>query len=449
MTTDIIIPDVGATGGDVRILAWLVRIGDFVSAGTPIVTIETDKATEDIEAFSDGYVETIAAAAGSDVPVGSVIATLRTKQGNVEPKADGHNGAGAHAGFTTCEQVAPPSTVGLRNRSVRLAPGLVLASPAARRLAREKNIDLASLSIGRDGRPIHLTQVQHAIAASTAKSANTGTPPTVFCELGPNEPAPPRSAQFPTADAPTAVTRKNQNDTNRDSSPPDRLRRVIAERVSQSKSEIPHFYMSLTVDMTEANRARAWLQQASERSPVVTPTINDLIVRAAALALCENPKLNAVYRKDGVENLSSIDVGIVVGTEDGVVIPIVPGVDQLDLYELAETTRSLKQSAREGTLTAGQMRGGALSVSNLGMYGAEQFTAIIDPVQSSILACGAVQRRPAVQGDQVVVRELMTVTLSVDHRAADGVAAAKFLSAFQRYLEIPQLLITGNGSHDR
>jgi pyruvate dehydrogenase E2 component (dihydrolipoamide acetyltransferase) len=135
--------------------------------------------------------------------------------------------------------------------------------------------------------------------------------------------------------------------------------------------------------------------------------------------------------------------------ENGVVIPIVVGADQLDIYELAETARSLKQCALEGTLTTRQMRGGALSVSNLGMFGVEQFTAIIDPAQSSILACGAVQRRPAVQGDQVVVRELMTVTLSVDHRVADGVVAAKFLSAFQRYLEIPQLLITGNGSHER
>jgi pyruvate dehydrogenase E2 component (dihydrolipoamide acetyltransferase) len=207
--------------------------------------------------------------------------------------------------------------------------------------------------------------------------------------------------------------------------------------------------MSLTVDMTETNRTRAWLQQASERSSVVAPTINDLIVRAAAFALHDNPKLNAVYRKDGVETLSSIDVGIVVGTENGVVIPIVQGVDQLDIYELAETTRSLKRGALEGTLTARQMTGGALSVSNLGMYGVEEFTAIIDPAQSSILACGAVQRRPAVRGDEIVVRDLMTVILSVDHRVADGVVAAKFLCAFQRYLEIPQLLITGNGSHGR
>jgi pyruvate dehydrogenase E2 component (dihydrolipoamide acetyltransferase) len=448
MAIEIIIPDVGATGGDVRILAWLVRVGDFVSAGTPLVTIETDKATEDIEAFSDGYIEAIIADAGSEVPVGSVIAKLRTQQKKLEHEA-ASPGRAAEVCSPACRQSTVPCTADLHKQTARIAAKPILASPAARRLAREKNIDLSSLSVGREGRTIHLCHVQRAISSDTVNVPTAQRLQTISCEHESNESAPTPPAHAPISSAPAATNGGNQVGNNGDSSPASRSRRVIAERVSQSKSEIPHFYMSMTVDMTEANRTRAWLHEASEKSPVVGPTINDLIMRAAAFALRDNPRLNALFRNDDLESLPSIDVGIVVGTENGVVIPIVPGVDQLDIYALAETTRSLKRRVLEGTLTSREMKGGALSVSNLGMYGVEQFTAIIDPAQSSILACGAVQRRPAVRGDEIVVRELMTVTLSVDHRLADGVIAAKFLSSLQRYLEIPQLLITGKGSHKR
>ena len=448
MMTEIIIPDVGATGGDVRILAWLVRVGDFVSAGMPLVTIETDKATEDIEAFSDGYVEAIIADAGSEVPVGSVIATLRAKQKQLEPKAD-PTGRDTAVSSPARRRTSAAPAAGMRERTAPIAAKQVLASPAARRLAREHNIDLSSLSVGREWQTIHIRHVQQAISPDTGKVHVAQTLPAISCEHEPKDSAPTPPAQSPPRSKPAATNGGHPVGTNGDSSPAGRSRRAIAERVSQSKSEIPHFYMSLAVDMTEANRTRAWLHEASEKSSLVGPTINDLIVRAAAFALRDNPKLNALFRNDNLENLSSIGVGIVVGTENGVVIPIVPNVDQLDIYALAETTLSLKRRALEGALTSRDMKGGALSVSNLGMYGVEQFTAIIDPAQSSILACGAVQRRPAVRGDEIVVREQMTVTFSVDHRLADGVIAAKFLSGFQRYLEIPQLLITGKGVHER
>jgi len=337
---------------------------------------------------------------------------------------------------------------GLREQIAPEVARPVLASPAARRLAREKNIDLSSLNLGRETQTIHLRHVQQAISSNTINTPVAQTLATISSEYEPKEPAPP-PPQLATSSKPVASNSGNHVAVNGDSSSANRSRRAVAERVSQSKSEIPHFYMSLTVDMTEANRTRAWLHEASERSSVVEPTINDLIVRAAAFALRDNPKLNAIFRNHNLEHLSTIDVGIVVGTQNGVVIPIVPAVDQLDIYALAETTRALKRRALEGTLTSREMKGGALSVSNLGMYGVEQFTAIIDPAQSSILACGAIQRRPAVSGDEIVARELMTVTLSVDHRLSDGIAAAEFLSGFQQYLEIPQLLITGKRSHER
>jgi pyruvate dehydrogenase E2 component (dihydrolipoamide acetyltransferase) len=448
MKTEIIIPDVGATGGDVRILAWLVRVGDFVSVGTPLVTIETDKATEDIEAFSDGYVEAIVADVGTEVPVGSVIATLRADQKQLQPEADLARRAAATS-FPARLQTPAPVAANPRERATPVAAGPILASPAARRLAREKNIDLSSLSDGREGRTIHLRHVQQAISSDAVKIRTVRTPTTISREHESKEAASTTPSYVPTRSRSTITNARDQVDTSRESSSACRSRRAIAERVSQSKSEIPHFYMSTTIDMTEANRTRAWLNEASEKSPVIGPTINDLIVRAAAFALRDNPKLNALFRDDRVADLSSIDIGIVVGTENGVVIPIVPHVDQLDIYALAETTRALKDRALKGALTSREMKGGALSVSNLGMYGVEQFTAIIDPAQSSILACGMVQRRPAVRSDEIVVRELMTVTLSVDHRLADGVVAAEFLRDFQEYLEIPQLLITGKRRHER
>lgn len=432
MNADIVVPQLGATGGDVRLIAWHVKPGDFVSAGTALVTIETDKATEELPAHQDGYIDSILADAGLDVPIGAVIATLRLEKSGPQ--------ASMHVTDRSAERSdSQSSTSNVSVGDSKLLPAKVadrqrmLASPAARRLAREHNINLADLSGSGASGVIHLIDVEKAVAPEAPIPADA-----TIRERQPIAKSQEHLEEDGVANPQAAVGSQNGQ-----RQPLSHTRRALARRVTRSKTEIPHFYVTATVDMEEAERARAWLVEASDQLAVCKPTINDLIVRAAALTLRDVPRLNVRYFEDSLESLPSIDIGVVIGFDDSVVVPIVRNADQIDIYALAHKTQELKQRAADKELTVDEMEGGTLSISNLGMYGVEQFVAIINPPQVSMLACGAIQPRPVVRHDSIEIRRVMTMTLSVDHRAADGVLAARFLNVFQRYLEVPQLLLLG------
>lgn len=394
MISNIIIPDLGATGDDVTLTEWLVRPGDQVQAGQPLFVVETDKATVEVESFRDGMVRELLVEARTAVPLGTVVAVLADSMD--EPLA----------GEPAASPKSPGPTLGLAGITRPMEPAVpdgdsgdrLLTSPLARRMAQAEGIDLASLKgSGRQGQ-ILKRDVERALAPTRE--------PT-----GPLIPS------------------------RRETITP--MRRAIAGRTRRSKNEAPHFYANITVDMSEALGLRREAAGWAANKGWAAPTITDLCLRATALTLPDFPSLNASIQGEEIVYYESINIGLVVGLEEGMLVPVVREADRHNLYTLAAITRRLKQRAEKGTLSSSELSGGTFSLSNLGMYGLDSFTAVINPPQAGILALGAVRELPAVHGGAVVVRSLMTAVLSVDHRLVDGIVAARFLTAWKELLESP------------
>jgi pyruvate dehydrogenase E2 component (dihydrolipoamide acetyltransferase) len=215
------------------------------------------------------------------------------------------------------------------------------------------------------------------------------------------------------------------------------MQRAIAARVQRSKGEIPHFYASITIDMSAALEARQQAVQWAAKQGWSKPSITDLCIKAAALALREYPALNASFDGDAILTYSDINIGLIVGLERGMLVPVIPQADQINLFTLAATTQRLRRQAEAGQLSASDLSGGTFTLSNLGMYGLDSFTAVINPPQAGILALGAVKEQPVVIDGELAVRPLMTAALSVEHRVVDGITAARFADAFKVMLENP------------
>ncbi|HWB14352.1 MAG TPA: dihydrolipoamide acetyltransferase family protein [Gemmataceae bacterium] len=399
MTYSIIIPHLGATGGDVVIVEWRVHEGQHVKAGETIFVVETDKAVDEVPAFRDGYVRRILAAAGSEKSPGDVVGLLTdtADEATGQPTA-----SAAPPSSATQPAVQQDSTGSLNPARTAVATATIAATPRARRLAAEHGIDLSTVqpAVGK------IIQVRDIEALIHSRSENR-----------------PNGAN-------------SASDTS--SRPVSARRRAIAERTQQSKSEIPHFYISVDVDMTALAEKRHALK--TERGGLAIPSLNDCVVAAAARALRETPGLNARYAGDKILQFETVDVGVVIGLDESVVVPLVRKADTLSLRDVSKEIRQLRERADAGTLTSADQSGGALTVSNLGMYGVDGFVAVIHPGQSAVLACGAARPRPWIVEGQVTVRTLMTMTLSVDHRLSDGVPAAQFIQRCKNILEQPAQL---------
>lgn len=399
MILEIIIPDLGATGGDVMLNEWLVQPGDTVTAGQPLFVVETDKATVEVEAFRDGVIRELRAEAGSTLAPGTVVALLADSideavSAKIPQRPD-------QPGPIT----APPSSPRQAAGSVaHTTKERILASPLARRIAEKEGIDLASLAGSGNQRQILKRDV---MAALKTRPARRTTP------------------------LPIGARRQSLSP----------MRRAVAERTRRSKSEAPHFYVTIAVDMLAAldmlKQVAAW----AEKQGWMTPTITDLCIRAAALTLHEFPALNASFDNEAIIIYSDINIGLVIGLDEGMLVPVIQRADELNLYTLAQTTQHIKQQATAGQLNASQLAGGTFTLSNLGMFGVDSFTAVLNPPQAGIVALGAVKEQPAVIGGEVVPRPMMTATLSVDHRVVDGIMAARFVQSFKEMLENPVCLI--------
>lgn len=370
MAVDVIMPAMGATQETGRLVRWLKQEGASVVEGEALMEVETDKSAVEVEAPASGLLARVAASPGDDVPVGQVIALI------VRP-----------------DEVPPPSGEAPRGR--RRTTGRTPASPAARRLAVEKGVDLARVTgAGPEG----------AVVARDVLSA--------------------------ASDASTAVA----SDAAAGSVPLHRMRRVIGERMTQSKRTAPHFYLNMDVDMTGVEARRSELQQQGVRP---APSINDFVLRAVSLALSESPAMNAVLTDRGLERFTEVNLGVAVALEDGLVAPVIRNADRLGLRELARRSRELASRARSGKLEPADCEGGAFTVSNLGMFGVDSFAAIINPPQSGILAVGRAAPRVVPRGEDIAVRPMMTLTLSADHRVVDGAIGARFLQRVKQHLEEP------------
>jgi pyruvate dehydrogenase E2 component (dihydrolipoamide acetyltransferase) len=439
---DVVMPRLSDSMEEGTILRWLRADGDDVRRGDELVEIETDKATMTYEADQDGVLR-IVAAEGATLAIGEVIASIGDGGGPnggdpatvaapaeapapvvEEPEAPVAGPAGEHGAATATTQDAPIPPVPPPPAPPAPEPGERLkASPVARRIAREQGVDLAAVSGSGPGGRIVKADVQAAATPGAASIPSPSEPAAA--------PAPPPPAAAP-ADVATAKGEVRVQELTR-------TQQVIARRMAEAKATVPEFTLGAEIDMDAAVRAREELKEMAGEGAVV-PSYNDMIVKASALALREFPRANGAYRDGHFELFSRVNVGVAVAGEGSLVVPIVFDADAKPLGAIARETRALAARVREGSITPPELSGGTFTVSNLGMYGISNFTAVINPPQAAILAVGALVERPVVRDGAVVPGHVMPVTLACDHRILYGAEAAEFLARLRALLEHPAAL---------
>jgi pyruvate dehydrogenase E2 component (dihydrolipoamide acetyltransferase) len=424
---EVIMPKMGDAMTEGKVLTWRKKEGDRVEKGEPIAEIETDKVNVEIEAESSGTLTQIVAAEGTTVAVGEVIAYINGKpeakprekkpEAEKEPKPAKADAAEQPAAREDGEPDEAEPEKAHEERGAAAGPeparekparkeDRIKASPLARRLAAEQGIDLSEL---------------------------TGT--------GPAGRIVERDIETYLAQAPTRPARAPEATEDYEDVALSRMRQAIARTVVLSKQTTPHFYVTAEVDMTRALDLRRQLVEAygEEEGKV---SVNDLILKATALALRRRPELNAQVVDDKtLRRYRRVHLGIMVSTPDGLIAPVLRNTDRLSILEIASEARRLVEGARQKRLKQEEYTGATFSVSNLGMYDVTNFVAIINPPQAGILATGRAQERPVARDGQIVVRAILEVTISADHRVTDGVGAAEFLVEVKRLLENPILLL--------
>jgi pyruvate dehydrogenase E2 component (dihydrolipoyllysine-residue acetyltransferase) len=418
VAVDVVMPRLSDSMEEGTILRWLKGVGDEVKRGDELVEIETDKANMTYEATDEGVILEIVAEEGDTLPIGEVIARVGDA-GDEQPPPPAKATDGSRAAAGDQRDVEPAAPVVVRQRDETQTDGRVKASPVARRMARDLNVELSRIAgSGPGGR----------IVKADVEAAAGGAPSTAPArEAAPRAPAPAPAAAPGSEGAKGEVQVVELN----------RLQQTIARRMAESKATVPHFYLSTEIDMTEAVKVRAELKQLAGDSPA--PTFNDMVVKACALALRRFPRANGAYRDGRVELYSRVNVGVAVAAEDALVVPTVLDADRKSLGEIATETRALAQKVRESAITPPELSGGTFTVSNLGMYGVTQFAAVINPPQAALLAVGALQPKPVADPEtrRVAVRDMMGVTLACDHRILYGADGAQFLARIRQLLERP------------
>ena len=383
---------------------WLVKEGEAFVVGQPLAEVETEKALVEVPAETTGILGKYLVAEGKNAQVGLPIAVLLS-QGEDVSEIDK-----LLAGVTVAAPVAAPVPVvevattpvvqAAPQQAVPARSGRVFVSPIARKLARELGVDINSIiGTGPDGRIVK--------ADIYAAKSVVGAP-----------------AQVVTMNSTEAL-------------PHSRMRKAIARRLTESKTTVPHFYLSAALIADDFLELRKKLNEWTTQKVSVT----DLILKTVAAAYSDVPKANCVWGDEAMQFFNTVDIAVAVATENGLVTPVVRGVEKFRLDDLAKTTGDLFGRARDGKLKQDEIQGGTISVTNLGMYGTDEFYAIINPPQSMILAVGAAKKKPVVKGDQIVPATVINFTLSVDHRSIDGALAAEWLAAFSKRFENPMWMV--------
>ena len=388
------------------LVAWLVEEGSTIAAGDVIAQVETDKATMDVEAYDDGVLLKRVAEEGDALPIGSLIAVLGKTGEEVSDVLKAYEGAPTVAAAPE-EAVAAPATVAEAPAATDDDTKRIKASPLARRMAKDHGLNLGQLAgSGPEGRII-----KRDIASALS-----------------SRPAP----------APVRIPGTREYTSVRIT----QMRKAIARRLAESKFSSPHFYLTVDVAMERCVEARRAINRRQEERGASGISFNDFVTKACATALTQHPAVNSSYDAEAgeIRQYGYVDIGIAVALEEGLVTPVVRDADYKSFLEIAAETRALATKARNRQLTPDEMAGSTFTTSNLGMFGIESFTAIINPPNAAILAIGAIRDVPVVENGQVVAGKRMHLTLSCDHRAVDGATGARFLSAVQGYLEEPLTL---------
>jgi pyruvate dehydrogenase E2 component (dihydrolipoamide acetyltransferase) len=439
---DVAMPRLSDSMEEGTILKWLKSDGDEVSRGDEIVEIETDKANMTYEADQAGML-TIVAQEGDTLAVGETIARIgeggesaAAAPAETEASAGGEDEGGeAETATATAEAPAEePAAPALEPAEPSEGGnGRIKASPVARRMARELGLDIAGLQGTGPGGRIVKADVEAASKGDGAQAAAPAAPAEAPAEA-PAAPEPEREEAKP----PPAVVSGDAQTGKGETTTQDltRLQQTVARRMAESKATAPDFVLNVDVDMEEAVDLRKRLKGAAgEGQPV--PSFNDFVVKAAALALADFPRANGAYRDGKFELYSRVNVGVAVAGQDALVVPTVFDADTKSLGQIARETRALAERVRAGAITPPELSSGTFTVSNLGMFGIQSFVAVINPPQAAILAVGAMAPTPVVRDGEVVVRNIMRLTLACDHRILYGADAAEFLGRIRERLENP------------
>ena len=434
-------PKMGDTMEEGKILRWIKKEGDPVKKGEMLAEVETDKVNIEIEAFASGTLRKILVSEGNSAPIGAAIALIGAAD---EPLSENPGGNGATKTLATREpgehspgnaQSVPAQVLS----STVAAPmpgkgGRIFISPIARRIAQEHRLDYATLQgTGPNGRIIKM-DVEAAL--SRLQPVVTAMPEAIGVPGA--QPAPPQA--LPVSSTEPIMASIDTGEVVE--IPLTAMRRTIARRLSQSMQTAPHFYVTSVIDADKLAALRQQINEyaATDPSPVKV-SFNDLIVKAVARALVRIPQVNVSFAEDRILQKKQVHIGVAVALEQGLIVPVLRNADQRGILDIAREARRLSEAAREGKLRPEDFSGGTFTVSNLGMFDVDSFTAVINPPESAILAVGSITPTPVVVDGQVVVRNRMKVTLSADHRAIDGAMAARFLQEVKRLLEEPFGLI--------
>jgi pyruvate dehydrogenase E2 component (dihydrolipoamide acetyltransferase) len=488
MPAEITMPQLSDTMTEGTVVKWLKKEGDKVKEGDIIAEIETDKATMEYESAETGTIAVLDAKEGDKVPVGKRIALIATGSENVaDVKKNTGSGGGKAAApapsapkqpqkATPPPQQTPPApsrSGGSRSATgedketdhthmdrertqaredqtefgthpelphaavaVMDAPGdgkRAKVSPLARRIAEQNNIDLSQVQgTGPNGRII-----QKDIEAFLAQPGQEGRQ-----ESKPLRPEPVPVLATQAKPTPSGVSQLPQRlpSGRTEQVALTKMRSVIAQRLQQSKQQVPHFYETVDIDMEQVTQLRARMNKSLEHQNIRL-SVNDFVIKSVAMALVENPALNSTFDGNTVTRYGDVNMGLAVALPEGLIVPVLRNVDQMNLREIRVRSADLYDRARAQRLKRDELSGATFTISSLGTMGVREFSAIINPPEVGILAVGAAEKRPAVMNDQIVARNMMTVTLSADHRVVDGATAAEFLRTLKQLLEEPALML--------
>jgi pyruvate dehydrogenase E2 component (dihydrolipoamide acetyltransferase) len=389
------------------VVSWLKKKGDWVNKGEILFNVETDKAVMEVESMSSGYLTAVRVEPGKKVPVGTVIAILSDQPGEPEPP---ETGAGAVSPGTPAVEAVPSAPAAISPQAATAArgpaaeaapPGRFTVSPRARRLARELEIDIEAVTPAHGVRVVE-EDVRRFHALAAAKPAAQEAVPT-----------------------PAVESRVSS------------IKKIVARRMTESFQTAPHFYLGAEANAREIVKFRESLIEPFEKQGGVKPTYTDLFIRALGMALKEQSPVNAFWQNGEIVKRDSVEIGFAVQTDAGLVVPVIRNVDQMSLVDLTKQRQALADKAKAGKLGLGDLEGGSATLSNLGSFGIDWFHAILNPPQSTILATGQISKKPMVTNDSIEICPSLTLTLSVDHRVLDGVAAANFLVRIKHLIENP------------
>jgi pyruvate dehydrogenase E2 component (dihydrolipoamide acetyltransferase) len=435
MATKVIMPKLSPTMEEGQISRWLKKEGDKVSMGEPLAEIDTDKATMEMQALANGVLRKILINEGQSAPLGQTIAVIGEPNEDIasllsEAPQPAKQEQKKEAQAKPQEQPPPPppqakaaaaasaqpAAAGVDGRQAPQAvasdSARLIVSPLAARMAAEAGIDLRSLQGSGPGGRIIKRDIEAAVsqpkaAPSYPRAVEPGQIPQIGASAYRDEPA-------------------------------SQIRQTIAKRLVTSIGPVPHFFLTTEIEMDRAAEMRKGINALD---PDLKISINDIIIKVAAAALIQHPEVNASFQEKFVRYYEHADIGVAVAIEDGLITPVVRAANQKSLSQIAAEVRELAERARSKKLKPEEYTGATFSISNLGMFGIDEFTAVINPPEGAILAVGAMNAKPVVRDNEIVIRQMMRVTMSCDHRVIDGATGAKFLQTFKKILENPLYLV--------